>query len=179
MGLQQVAGAAEPLVTVDQAKAHCGIESSEWDAMLTGFITAATAHAQNMLGKALGSQSWSLTLDAFVDEIELPLGPVIDVSAITYQDSDRVARTLDIGTYILDLVSSPQRLVIDPDEAWPTTASVPNAVTIAFTTGYEAAPAPVVQAILLAVGSWWRDREAGVFPSGAMALLQPYRRILI
>ncbi len=179
MGLQQVQAAAAAPVSVDQAKAHLGIESDDWNGLLAGYIAAATGLAETFLNKALGLQEWELTLDRFADKITLPLSPVTEVSAITYLDADRVAQTLDVGTYILDLVSSPQRIVRDPDASWPDTANVPNAVTVAFTTGYASAPAPVCQAILVAVASWFNNREGGDLPAGAAAMLRPYRRIVI
>ncbi|MDP3550614.1 MAG: head-tail connector protein [Novosphingobium sp.] len=186
MGLTLTQSAAGGPVTVAQVKAYIGIESSEWDAMLAGFIAAATAHAQNYLGKAIGSQEWALSLDGFADEIALPLGPVTDVGAVTYLDADRAEQTLDDGVYILDLVSTPQRIVRDPEESWPATANVPNAVTVAFTTGFATAPAEVVQAIQMLVAFWWENRSAvnvgnitSVLPFGVEALLQPLRRIVI
>lgn len=179
MGLTLTQAASGAPVTVAQVKTHCGIESSEWDAMLGGFIAAATAHAEAFLNKAIGSQQWTLSLDGFADEIELPLGPVTGVVSVTYLDENRAQQTLSESIYILDLVSMPQRLVRDPDESWPATANVPNAVTIVFTTGFQNAPAQVVQAVLLAVASWWQNREAGAFPAAAEALLRPLRRIVI
>lgn len=179
MGLTLTEAASGGPVTVAQVKAHIGIETSEWDSMLGDFIAAATAHAQDYLGKAIGTQKWALSLDGFADHIELPLGPVTAVDGVTYLDESRVQQTLDPGAYILDLVSTPQRIVRDPDESYPATASVPNAVTVAFTTGFAIAPAQVVQAIKMAVASWFRDRDVGVFPPGALALLQPLRRIVI
>lgn len=179
MGLTLTQAASGGPVTVAQVKAHCGIESSEWDAMLGGFIAAATAHAEAFLNKAIGQQQWTLSLDSFADEIELPLGPVTEVASVTYLDENRATQPLSESIYILDLVSTPQRLVRDPDESWPATANVPNAVAIAFTTGFTNAPAQVVQAVLLAVASWWQNREAGEFPAAAAQLLRPLRRIVI
>lgn len=186
VGLQQVEAAGTSPVTVAQAKAHCGIESSEWDSMLSGFIAAATAHAEMFLNKAIGAQDWLLTLDRFADDIELTLGPVTGVASVTYRDVGRVERVLDSEVYILDLVSSPQRIVRDPDQSWPATADVPNAVSIRFTTGYATAPAPVCQAILMLVGFWWASREVvsignitSTLPFGFEALLRPYRRVVI
>lgn len=179
MGLTLTQAASGAPVTVDQVKVHCGIDSSEWDLMLEAFIAAATAHAEQFLNKAIGPQDWALSIDAFADEITLPLGPVTDVASIHYLDEDRVQQTLDEGVYILDLISTPQRIVRDPLESWPATADLPNAVTVAFTTGYETAPPQVVQAILLAVGNWWMNREAGAFPAAAEQLLRPLRRIVI
>lgn len=180
MGLTLTQSAAGGPVTVAQVKAYIGIESSEWDAMLADSIAAATGLAQDYLGKAIGSQEWALSLDGFADEIELPLGPVTEVGAVTYLDETRATQILDDGIYILDLVSTPQRLVRDPEESWPDTANVPNAVTVAFTTGFATAPAQVKQAINATVASWYREREtAGAMPAGALALLQPLRRIVI
>jgi uncharacterized phiE125 gp8 family phage protein len=179
LGLKLITAASAGAVTLDAVKAHCSIESSDWDSMLGGFILAATAMAQDFTGRAFGAQTWELALDDFADEMELPRGPVTGITSITYLDTNRAAQTLSSAIYIADLVSDPQRIVRDPDASWPDTDDVPNAVTIRFATGYAAAPASVQQAVLMTAANWFQDRSSGTIPPGALALLRPFRVIRV
>ena len=180
MGLQQVTAAADPVVTLEQAKAHCSIEGDDWDDLLGLYIQAATAEAEQFLDRSLAPQTWLLTLDDFCgDAITLPMGPVTNVDSIVYLDDDRVQRTLSPAIYIEDLISDPQRVVLDPDQSWPNTADLPNGVKITFTTGFMAVPANAKLAILQAVATWFGNREAGPMPDSALALLRKLRRVSI
>lgn len=180
MGLQQVTPAASGAVTLDAVKAWCSIESSDWDDMLTGMILSATAMAENFTGRALGTQAWKLSLDGFASSIDLPKGPVTGVTAVTYIDQDRATQTLSPSIYIVDILSDPQRIVLDPDQSWPATAAVPNAVKIEFQTGFAAPPAPIASAVTMMVAAWFANRESGAaMPAAAADLLRPYRQLRI
>jgi uncharacterized phiE125 gp8 family phage protein len=179
LGLKLITAASAGAVTLDAAKIHCGIESSDWNQMLEGFILAATAMAQHFTSRRFGSQTWELELDDFADEIELLRGPVTGITSITYLDENRALQTLSTDVYIADLVSDPQRIVRDPDASWPGTADVPNAVIIRFVTGFAGAPDEVQQAVLMTVESWRQNRASGPIPPEALALLRPSRLIRI
>ena len=181
MGLQQVNPAADPLdlVPLADVKEHCTIESDAWDAMLTGYITAAIAMIEDYTGVAFGVQQWRLSLDAFGDDIELARGPVTAVTSITYRDELRALQTLSPAFTILDMISKPQRIVLDPDYQWPATARIPNAVTINFETGFAQMPALAKQAVLTTVASWFENREAGIVPAGALAMVRSLRGIVL
>lgn len=175
MGLKLITAATGTPVSLAEAKADIGIESSDWDSKLELDIAAAVAMVEEWTGRSLAEQTWQLTLDDFADEIELPKGPVTGVSFIKYRDEARAEQTLGSSTYITDLVSDPQRIVLDPDASWPATAKIPNAVTVQFVTGYSSAPALLKKAVLFTVAAWFRDRESGQLPAGVITLLEPYR----
>lgn len=179
MGLKLVTPASTGAVTLDAAKAHCSVETSDWDSQFNAWILAATAQAEAITGRALGAQTWELLLDGFADEIELPRGPVTGITSVKYLDSNGAEQTLSTDFYIADLVSDPQRIVRDPDASWPATDSVPNAVTVRFVTGFAATPPMIAQAVLMTIASWWQGREDGQLPAGAMQLLRPHRAIRI
>lgn len=176
MGLKLITAATGSPVTLAEAKADIGIESSDWDSKLELDIAAATAMVEEWTGRALGEQTWELTLAGFADEIDLLKGPVTGVSFVKYRDAARVEQTLAGSSYIIDLVSDPQRLVRDPDANWPETAKIPNAVTVQFVTGYVSGPVLLKKAVLFTVAAWFRDRESGQLPAGVITLLEPYRR---
>ncbi len=180
LGLKLITAASAGAVTIDAAKAHCSVETSDWDPQFIAWIAAATALAESVTGRALGQQTWELTLPGFVDEIELPKGPVTGVTWVKYLDVNRAEQTLATSAYIADLVSDPQRLVRDSNANWPDTAyGVPNAVTVRFVTGFAATPPLIAQAVLLTIANWWADRETGKMPEAAMQLLRPSRVIRI
>jgi uncharacterized phiE125 gp8 family phage protein len=181
VGLTLVTAASGPPLTAADLRAHCSIDSEDtsFDGLLTDYIAAATAMAQDFTGSAIGAQTWKLALDAFPAEIELPRGPVTGVSWVKYFDQGGTERTLDSGQYLQDLISNPQRLVLAPNCLWPTTQVRVNAVTVQFVTGYADSPAQILQAIRMTVASWFAGREAGEIPTAALGLLRALRVIRI
>jgi len=180
LGLKLITAASAGAVTLDAAKAHCSVETSDWDTQFNAWIAAATAMAEAVTGRAIGTQTWEYSLPGFVDTISLPKGPVTSVVSITYLDANRASQTLATSYYLTDLVSDPQAIVRDPNTIWPDTAyGVPNAVTVQFQTGFSAVPPMIAQAVLLTIANWWMNREAGALPDAAMQLLRPMRVIRI
>ena len=181
MGLSLVTAASGPPLTAANLRAHCSIaaDDTSFDALLTDYIAAATAMVQDFTGKAIGAQTWKLSLDRFSDAMELPRGPVTGAPTITYVDTAGSVQTLAGSVYLTDLTSEPQRVVLAPNKAWPATQTRVNAVIIEFGTGYAAPPATMLQAIRMMVASWFAGREAGEIPETALALLRPLRRVKI
>lgn len=194
----QTAPEVEP-VTLAEAKAHCRVDYSDDDTLLTTLITAVRKHLDGpsgILGKALVSQTWDYTIDEFPEGekgILLPLSPVQSITSITYTDSAGASQTLASSVY--QLVTSGDhgraRIVEAYDKSWPSTRDEPQAVTIRFVAGYgtdassppiSQAPEAIKHAMLLMIGHFYENREAtlvGVnaqdLPLGVNALLQPYR----
>lgn len=168
MGLKQLAPAADRVVDLATARRQCSIaeDATEFDADLLRLIDAATSHVEQVIQKALGAQQWLLTLCDFEDTIVLPLGPVIRVDKVEYLDDDRQLHELDASVFMVDLTANPQVLVRDPDADWPAVADLREAVKVTFTTGYEAVPADLIQAILMLVAWWFKQREAGATDGG-------------
>jgi uncharacterized phiE125 gp8 family phage protein len=175
MGLKLITAATGTPVTLDEVKTEIGIESSDWDAKLTLDIAIAASAIEEWTGRAIGAQTWEYTLPAFIDEIDLPYGPVTGITSVTYLDANRITETLGASNYIADLVSDPQRIVRDPDASWPATAKVPNAVIIRFVTGFATTPPLIKKAILATVAHWFVNRETAELPKGVMTLLDSYR----
>ena len=171
--------AVEP-VTLDDAKAHLKVDTTDDDALITSLISAARARAEWHTGHAFVTQSWTLWLDGWPGIIEIPLPPLQSVASVTAYALDDSATVLDAATYQVDTASSPARLTLKPNTSPPVNLRRINAVAIAFTAGYgEAgdAPAPVRQAILAMVASLYTNRgdEPAETPQEALALLAPYR----
>lgn len=197
------APAAKPL-TLAEAKAHLRVDGSDDDDLITALIAAATAHIDGRdgwLNRALVSQTWDLTLDAFpganrfnpYGAIQVPLPPLISVTSITYVDTAGATQTLSSSLYTVDVKSTPGRIVPAYGKTWPSTRDQVNAVTVRFVAGYadsgaspadpaDNVPQAIKQAMLLMIGHWYANREAvnvgnvvNEMPISAAALLNPFR----
>lgn len=184
MGLTLVTPPTEWPVTVEEARAQCRIINADSDARLMGFVKAATAHVETTLGVSLTARTYRLTLDAFSDAIELPRGPVQEVTAVQYVDADGETQTVATADYTVDLVSSSPWVVRNSDASWPTTLNAVNAVTVEYTAGFETVPEDIKAAILLTIQHWndvsqLEDATKAAIPPWFDALLQPHRRVLV
>ena len=186
MSLQLTTPPSVEPVTLDQAKAHLKVDTTDDDALITSLISAARARAEWHTGRAFVTQSWTLWLDAWPCNgiVEIPLPPLQSVASVTAYALDDSATVLDAATYQVDIASSPARLVLKPNASPPVTLRRINAIAIAFTAGYGDAsdvPAPVCEAILKIVANFYVNRgdAAAVTPAEALALLAPYRMVSV
>lgn len=184
MALTLITPAAAPVVSLAQAKAWCRVEGGGSDALLGELLLAAQRHVEMVLGRSLGEQTWTLTLDGFSDAIELGKGPVTGIVAdgFTYRDLAGVPQTVDPALYSLDLVSNPAWVVLNEGESWPDVLDAVNVVEISFTAGEGAdlCPPDLGQAIKMLTAYWFDNRDlTGREPDGLQGLIQPYRRIRI
>lgn len=198
MGLTVITPALTECVTVEEARRQCRIHSADtsFDGELQGYLDAAVSHVGTITDMALEPVGYSYTLDAFDGNIELPIGPVIEIDSVKYYLSS-VLTTIASADYSLRQLSD-MRAEIVPDTAWPTADAGVDQVVVEFTAGYEgeldsatytpAVPAAIRQAILLLVGHWWRNRSAvEMVSSGDLvsvplafdALVAPYKRLII
>lgn len=188
MGLTlATAPAAEP-VALSEAKLHLRVDASDEDALITALIIAARRMAEQHTGRALITQEWVYTLDAFpIAEIFLPLPQLVSVDAINYVDEDGVDQVLAGTEY--DVFTSGILGAVAPayDKTWPATRTQPEAVSIEFTCGFgnaAAVPQEIKQWMLLQIGHWYAHREAiaqGNYSKLEFvdSLIEPYRVNLI
>lgn len=191
---------ADPLLDLADLKARLRFDpaSTVDDAALAAFLEAATAALDGpdgWLGRALRPQSLELAVDAFPwcwDALCLPCPPVSSVDAVTYVDGNGTQRSMTSVDWTLlgrDLYPAAQG-------TWPSAMRAPGAVRIRYRAGYDVAPAPIVQAVVLGVaamcalargdvlssetvvGVYARSWAAGgdeMQTKAAMALLSPFR----
>jgi uncharacterized phiE125 gp8 family phage protein len=189
-------------ITLAEAKTHLRVDAdaAAEDALISGLITAARQHVEDVCERAVLLQSWTLRLDAFPrvclgdvrasergdDRIFLPGGLVSEVTSVKYTDSDGIEQTLGTGAYIANLPSDPARISPAYGIDWPTARKQRESVTVVYKVGYADAasvPAALKAAMLLIVGDLYANREASVAgqpltDNRALArLLLPYKRI--
>jgi uncharacterized phiE125 gp8 family phage protein len=105
----------------------------------------------------------------YKNTIFLEYGPVQAISSVGYTDVTGTPQTLSAGTgYQISLNGSNQpRLYPPPLQAWPVTQpDLLDAVQITFTAGYgdepKDIPQPIINAMLLLIGTWYQNRESSV-----------------
>lgn len=186
MALIRIAApASEPLALAD-AKAHCRVDHSDDDALITALIVAAREQAEHETGRALVTQTWELVHDTFPEAFVLRKAPIASVTSVKYLDpATGVEQTLDPADTLLDNASEPGYVVPAYGKAWPTARAVPNAVRCRYVCGYgnaAAVPQAIKQWMLLAVGTMYAQREtvmagqiAGIPDRFWSGLLDPYR----
>lgn len=170
------------------AKAHLRVDGTDDDALITALIVAARGRAESETRRALVTQKWRLSLDAFPSgedmSIELPRPPLQSVEGITYLDDDGVRQTLASSSYQVITDEAIGRVLPAYDSTWPSARCVPGSIQISYTAGYGAAsavPQAIKQWMLLLIAGMYENREdvaAGVQFSPlpyADRLLDPYR----
>jgi len=176
----------EPVSLAD-ARLHCRIDSTAEDDLLAIYITAARQMAEELTNRALITQQWRQTLDAWpAEDVRLDRSPQVSIDSVTYIDTAGATQTLSSAAYVLDAATSPGWLIPADGATWPSTDTVANAVSITYTCGYGDAasdvPAPIRSWILLTVGYLYAQREAVDLTGKASAipsrfvdrLLDPY-----
>ena len=161
------APAAEP-ITLAEAKLHLRVSGNSEDTLITTLIGAARRMCEARTDRALITQTWEATLDAWPDDagaVELARPPVQSVTQVQYVPSGATALTTLAGSaYTLDAISDSRAGWLLPVTSWPTTADLANAVRVQFVAGYGAAGTAVPEDLrawlLLAIGTLYANRES-------------------
>lgn len=169
-GIRITSGPAVEPVTVAELKTFARIDASEYDSMLSGYITACREALEKHTGRTFISTTREVYLDYFPSSngaIELPFPPVQSVSSIHYnQESDGVLTLLASTLYQVDIYSLYPRIIPAYDEDWPETRDMLNAVKVIYIAGYGAAatsvPAPIKECIKSLALDLFEHPEASV-----------------
>jgi uncharacterized phiE125 gp8 family phage protein len=189
MWLNQTAAPSGAPITLAEAKAHCAVDHSDHDTLISSLIAAAVQHLdgrRGYLGRCLLTQSWEYRVHAFPQcgVIELPLPPLQNVTSVKYIDDAGAEQTLAADQYVVDAATYNGQVRRAYDVVWPVARLEAYAVRITFVAGFgdaAAVPQPIKNAMLMMIGHLYANREA-VAPGGmvevplaARWLLGPYR----
>jgi uncharacterized phiE125 gp8 family phage protein len=146
------------VVTNEQAVADATLVES--------YIKAAREYCQGFQNRAYANQTWELWQDSFPTYFTPPLPPLVSITSIKYYDVDNTEATVTASDYFVDTKSEPGRVVLAYGKTWPATVLRPvNGVCVTFVAGYGATaastPQSVKQAMLLLIGDYYENREAG------------------
>ena len=154
------APAIEPL-SLAEAKAFLRVETSDDDDVIAALIAGARIHVEAQTRRALITQSWRLSLDAWPDDGRLNVlpAPLQALTAARVNDFDNNAQTLDTAAFVLDKGAA--ALIFAPNFAtWalPAPGRMSAGIEFDVTVGYGDAavdvPEALRQAIRLLVAHW-------------------------
>lgn len=196
MGLTLITPPTVTPLTLAETKKHLRVTSTDQDDLITIYLKAATAYVDGewgFLGRAIVTQTWQLSLDAFPDgAIRLPLPPLQSVTSVKYDDTAGVEQTISASNYYVDSDSEPGWVVPLSTFSWPTPLDAANAVRVVFVAGYPAdsssppdltanIPFNIKAGIMLLVANLFEHREENIaetinkLPFGADLLLRRHK----
>jgi len=151
---------AEP-ITLAQAKAQCRIVSDNTeDALVESLIKAAREWVENATGHILMQRVIVEQRDEFGCYVELNRRPIVaDSVEVAYVDTDGTAQ--DYADLVAQTDRDPGRVYPVAGGEWPSLFEY-GGVTVTYTAGYAAGEEPqaLLQAMLLLVAHWYKNREA-------------------
>jgi uncharacterized phiE125 gp8 family phage protein len=178
--LRRTAAPAVEPVTLTEAKAHCRVDSTADDTLLTNLIVAARELVEDYIDRSLVTQRLVMTLDQFPPEIELPRPPMSDSGTttavtVTYTvNQTGQTTTLSTTEYRVDRNSTPGVLRNLYGGTWPSNLDDPNSITVTWWAGYGSSgdvPQRVKSAVLMTILELYEKRGDGQMPDGAKRLL--------
>lgn len=168
----------EAVLSLADAKLQCRVDGTDEDALIGALRDTAVdwveRHAERLL--TVREVIWSGA--RFCDARWLSIGPIVEVTGVSYLGSDGVAAELD-GGWRLD----GRGIALEAGASWPALYGSADAVTVTFNAGYTDAlrPAALVHAVRLATDFLYTHRgdSEGEMPRAVFALCAPFRRVSI
>lgn len=174
MGLQLVTPPAIEPLTLDDAKNHLRVDSTDDDTLISALISAARDKIEGYTGRALITQTWEYVLDMPNNKQRVPKPPLQKINNINLIDTNGAVTTIDPTTYIVDTsgiygrvtpVKASRLAFVDPElwrGIWPWHRGFASFI-INFDCGYgdtaDKVPPALVEAIRLYVDLLYDNRE--------------------
>lgn len=198
MGLTVTVAPVNKPISLEEAKEHLRIVTTDHDDYINELILGFVDMAEGYMNRAIVTQTLEYTLDSFPDEIILPRAPVQSITSIQYVDTD--GATQNFSDYQADLThQSMPRVKPSYGNSWPSTRDQYAAVTVTYIAGYGdgehgnggqghsphanfGIPHDIHYAAYMTVATWFEYREdvivgaaVNALPETAKRLLDPYR----
>lgn len=172
----------------EEAKLHLRVDVADDDYLIDGLIAAARSALEVRVHRAFITQTYTLTLPRFPGaRIQLPWAPLQSVTSINYLDGNGDSQLLASTVYNVIAPAGPFALPgwieLAWAQAWPSTRSQDEAVTIVFVAGYgdgaADVPTGIKQAMLLQVGNLYEHREEIIAQPGMTVAILPSSEYLL
>lgn len=179
------ASAVEP-VSLAEAKAFLRVEHTDDDDVIEALVSASRVHIETQTRRALITQAWRLSLDAWPEEGRVPVvpGPLQGLAAARVFDFNGTPHAVDVQDFVPDVGASALAFAL---WAVPAPGRIAAGIELDVTVGYGDAaadvPEPLRQAVRLLTAHWYENRGLAalgtvtVLPSTVAALIAPYRML--
>ena len=168
---------AHDLVSLEEAKQHCRIDTSTDDEYVENLIRAAHEWCAAYCDQTFVHTQYRMTLDSFPVEIELPRPPMatagtVTAVVVTYTLENQSTAVLSSSEYRVDRDSKPGVIRTLYNGSWPSHLLDYNAVTVTWWGGnantghgnqghgHGRGDQRIKSAILWLVGMWYERRMA-------------------
>ncbi len=143
-------------ITAAEVKTYARIDGDDEDTLIGTFITAVRQATEQYLGRALITQTITLSMDYWPSlVIELPRPPLISVTSVSTVDEDDTSTTYSSDNYYVRTVGDPGTIVIKRDGTLPINTDRDfGGFEIVYTAGYGATASDVPAAIREAMKLW-------------------------
>ena len=190
MNLAVATAAATVPLSLTETKLHLRVDGSADDSLITALISAARDYVETTTSRSLINQTFYYYIHDWPSAgyIPLPRPPLSSVTGVTYVDDDGATTTWGTANYYADTINTPGMVVLEDDADWPDDdLRATNAIRVEYVAGYGTAgtqvPQAIRQAMLMAIGHWYENREYAVttgavpktLPLAVDALLATYR----
>lgn len=154
-------------VTVDELRNQVRMTATDEDAVLIGFLEAATSKIENRLGRKFITATYDVYYTGFSSPMVLPFAPLgsVGITSVKYLDSSQVLQTC--ATTIWEAGEKHGKPTVRPkyNQSWPSSLGHADDVVIRAPFGYGATgtsvPSPIKRAIAL-LAAWLNEyREPG------------------
>ena len=174
----------EPL-SLSEAKQVLRVTHDDDDAVIAALIAAGRAHLEATTRRALMSQTWRVTLDAWPADgrVRPRIGPLQTLQAARWFDAANNAHAIDGESFVVDKAAD---VIAAPPWALPPPGRSRAGLELDVVCGYGAAaadvPADLRQALRMLVAHWYDHRGLAAIggqvlmqPAGFSALIAPHR----
>lgn len=174
-------------VSMDDLRQYLRLDTKADDSRLSALIAPARQFFEESTGRALISQTWLAAVSEIPREgdeqwwdgvregaiseigrvqqrvIELPRGPLIEVTEVKYYDDKNNSTTDDLNKYYQNTIDDPGQLVLNNGEVWPTFTRPINGLEITYKAGYgddvDDIPFAIKQCLLQLCAHWYENRQ--------------------
>lgn len=172
-------------ITLQQAKDHLRVVVADEDDYIAGLIIAARQMAEGVLNRTLVQRTRREMFDAMDTRYVLRRPPVVSVDAVTVSGIDGPLASTDYEVRVRGEDAPPELQPVVGSTWTNGVARGMQVLTVDYTAGYAQGevPNPIIQWMLLAIGTMYENRESVVVGAVRVAelssdfnrwLLQPY-----
>ena len=169
-------------ITLEEAKHHLNVVYDDDDAYISSLIIAARQMAEGRTNRTITQRVREQAYSQWC-EMKLPKPPFVRVESVSYIDPDGNEQTLGTESYMVSIRREPARVMLS---VWgsmnkPSLARLDEAIIIRYTAGYPSGevPAPIVQWMLLQIGSMYEHRESVIAGVSVAPLPEMYERMFL